>query len=284
MESVFRFILLICWSFGAVAAHADVVARVEGEEITTEELLRHARSLVNLQGHLQMPGGPYRLLEDLVQQKLLLKEGERRGIPRAPEVSEVAYTLAVRKRLMPPCEKPDSSQAQAFFQQNPELFSVPSVIRLSRVGLAVGDDPQASGQQLFEIKTQIEAEELSFAEAVERYSEDIIGKDKGGDIGFIFNDPDQPNPLFDELSTRSEVDIHGPFRQEDMWFIYKVTERREPVLQGFADVEARVVEAYTQHCLQGAFAELMKELKHRWSTEILVDTSWMPTTTAARPQ
>lgn len=269
-------VLLAVQPLGIIAAQEQepvTLATVAGEPITDQDLVRYARSMPLLTAYLGAPGGPMRILDNMIKERLLILEGERLGIPRPSEAQggESAYLLRVRKALMKPCPEPTEASARAYYQAYPEDFSTSLYLRLRRIGLVVTPETEAEvKQRLEQLRRRIESGEIGFAEAAEKVSQDPMGKGRGGDIGFV-PDTDPDNPLMAMLRTAKEGEIVGPLRQQDMVYLYQVTDRREPILEPYATAKEHAPEKQRQACRQQALQEVFAELKKRWQVEVLVE-------------
>ena len=267
-------------SSGGTAAN-EIVASINEQKISTQDIVRYARQSPLLITYLNVPGGPMRILNNIIAERLLLLEGERLGIAKPKDRSPAfVYALKVRKELLgQSCPEPNDTEAKRFYDEYPNLFSTPLLLRMSRIGLRFDSDTESIVQQkLFAIQQEIESEKSTFAEAAKKYSQDKLGKDRGGDIGF---EPitDLQNPVFELMIKSENNEIIGPVQEKDMLYLYQVTDRREPILEPYETARTRAGSEQRKYCQQQVFDELIEELKQRWAVEILVnDISVQPET------
>jgi len=263
---------LALWLIAGVAtgSEEDVLARVAGEPVTVANLREYARLNPVFFTQLQVPGGPRKVLDNLINERLLVLEGERRGIPRpaADPSSDVAYVYAVRNRLVEPCTPADEAGVQAFYQEHLDRFSTPLFLRLRRLVLPAGDDPKATAARLTELKGRIEAGQAEFAGLADEMSIDPLGRGRGGDLGF--QPVDGSDPLVAELARLPKGGFHGPVPQGGYIALYQVTDRREPIPEPYASARGRVAEEQLRQCKEAAFARLLRELKAQWPVEMYV--------------
>ncbi len=247
-----------------------LLARVGGEPISVATLREYARLNPIFYSQLQVPGGPTKVLNNLINERLLVLAGERRGIPRPPEdPANVAYAYEVRKALMQPCPPPSEAGIKAFYDTHPGRFSTPLYLRLWRLVLAAGDDPQATSAKLRELRAQIEAGGLDKAALADQMSLDPLGRGRGGDLGF--NPVDGVDPLVTELAKLPKGGVYGPVVQGPTVAIFQVTDRREPIPEPFESARKRVAEEQLRQCKEEAFTRLIGELKAEWPVEVYVD-------------
>lgn len=256
---------------------AEVVATVDGEPITERDIIEFARRSPLLVNYLGLPGGPMWLLDLIITDRLMLREGERRGIPR-PEGDDDTQTLYLQRlenRLIARCEPLNSEQElKAFYDSHIDRFSSPLLLRFRRIGLrldpADDDDIADKHAQLQTLKERLQRGERQFAAAADELSEDPIGSGRGGDIGFVSMEG-QEGPVFELFRQAEEETIIGPLLEEGMIYLYQVTDRREPIPDPFEAVRDRIGRDYQRFCRQRALQELVTELKTRWPVEVLVD-------------
>ena len=255
------------------AAANEIVAFINKQKISTQDIVHYARQSPLLVTYLDVPGGPLRILNNMIAERLLLLEGERLGIAKPKnENHSLAYVLKVRKELVGQyCPKLDQIEAKKFYDEHPDLFSTPLLLRLSRIGLPFdGNTESVVRDKLLAIEQDIKAKKMTFAEAARKYSQDKLGKDRGGDIGF---EPitDLQNPVFELMNKSAKNEIIGPVQEQNMLYLYQVTDRREPILEPYETARMRAAEEQRKYCQQQTFNKVMAELKQRWNVEILVD-------------
>ncbi len=267
----------LCWNAIAGAAsgtaargHLDeVLAVVAGEPVTTQALRAYALSHPLIGGYLSVPGKGHLVLEDMIAMRLFLKEGRRLGIPREPDMNDELYYHRVRLRLVPPCPEPDDEALRAFYERHKGRYSTPTYLRLRRIGLKA-TTPQARAaarRRLLEIREAIQRGEIDFGQAAERWTEDVLGKGRGGDVGFVpFEDPE--DPLLRRLSALGEGALSEPMVQGDYVFIYQVTARRDPIPSAYEELDPDTLRKdYAKTCYDERFIEKLDELKQRWKVE-----------------
>lgn len=264
-----RWLLLLL--FVPAAAAQEVVATVDGQPITDRDIVRFAQKTPQLAGYLAVPGGPMRLLRQIIEDRLLLLEGERLGIPRPGDGDDLLYLQYLQKELVQQCPPPSAAEVRQFFDDHIELFSTPLMLRLSRIGLrSTPENTEQVSDDLAAIKQQIESGERDFAAVADQISDDLIGQGRGGDIGFIAIDVDT-NPLFKLFVEADPERVIGPVLEQDMLYLYRVTDRREPIAEEFERVRDQAEREYFRVCREKNLDALMAELRRRWPVSVLVD-------------
>lgn len=246
-----------------------VLATIADESITLNDLQNYAHSSPLLRGYLQAPGGPERLLDNLILERLLLREGERRQIPRLTgelAKDDFPYIQKIHKQLVKPCPPPNEQDLRDFYKANPARFSTPLFLRLRRIGLtATPTNITAISATLQQLRQRLDAGEISFEQAVAQYSEDKISQDRQGDIGFVpIKNPTDSDSVWRHFVQANADDIIGPVEEQNAVYLYQVTERRQPILGDFVELREQVLQDYRQVCQENALQAVVTELKQRW--------------------
>ncbi|MDX1605506.1 MAG: peptidylprolyl isomerase [Candidatus Competibacterales bacterium] len=253
---------------------ATPLAMVDGEPLTREDLLAFVRRSPSLRVYLTVPNGPEKLLDMLIQHRLLLREGARQDIeaPDGMRRDGTAYAAHVEQQLLADCEVADESSLEAFHERNPRLFSTPLMVRLSRIAVNVDDAAEADAAELrlTALRAEIDAGERAFAEAAAEHNEDPLGQGRGGDIGFIPVESED-HPLWQQLTDAAIGTLVGPVREHGMISLYKITDRYQPILANYDEIRQQVRREYLQDCRDRSRQQLLADLRQRWPVEILAD-------------
>jgi hypothetical protein len=226
-----------------------------------------------LAGYLKTPGGPMRLLNNIIIERLLLLEGKRLAIPRPPNNSggDFGYIIKIKKELVKPCPLPNETEIHAFYDKFPELFSTPLLLRMRRIGFKTTKDTlNAVARELEKVKEKIKNNEITFETAADQLSQDEIGRGRGGDIGFVRID-ELSHPVYAEFEKADTQEIVGPVEEPGMLYLYQITNRHEPILESYDAVHDEIQQKQQEHCNQQVLETLVSEPKKRWSVDVLVD-------------
>lgn len=277
MKTYYHLLALVLVTFLASHAKAEsgnpeeTIAMVGAVAITRQDLLDYARPPI-MRPYLNIPGGPMRILDNMIKERLLVLEGERLGMPKldSAEGGDSAYAISVRLRKAPRCAPPDETTAKAFYDGHPGKFSTPLYLRLNRYGLRFSPQNESTiSEKLLALKRDITAGVTNFT-ALSDLSEDEIGRTRHGDIGYLpYDDP--TNPIMSTLSLAQIGQVIGPLKQKDMLFLYQVTARREPVLTPYDSIKNEVSAAQQEECYSQKLDALFTELKQRWPVKILTE-------------
>lgn len=269
-------ILLIAGNFSsavfAAAPNDPLYATINDQIMITRSVLRqYGISNPYMLPYLSIPGGPMKILDDMIKMQVLKLEGERIGQPNHGEMAGglAGFAISVKQRLAPRCEDGSEEEVHRYFLSNPQAFSTPLFLRLNRYGIRTSPETkEAVEQQLAKEAEQLRLEKTSFV-ALAQHSDDDVSKAKGGDIGFVA-DSDLNNPVMTRLRKMAVGEVVGPIYQGNMAFIYQVTDRREPVAARYEEIQKDVVAAQRDACSKERTDKLFAELYERWKVKVLV--------------
>lgn len=272
------FILLLTFSdqtLGNTDTHDVVIATIgDNISITKQELINYGRSLPHLVAYLGIPGGPMRILDDMIKQQLLVLEGKRLGMDQ-PDLTNIGgntgLAISVRLRLAPRCSQPDDNTVKAYYLAHPEMFSTPLLLNLNRFGLSFTPENEAYVfNKMSSIKDKLLKGEITFL-TIASESDDEIDRARHGNIGFISAD-DMRNPIIQELTNSLPKQIVGPVKQKNRLYLYQVIDRREPLLAPYeSNIKQDVANMQQEECYQTRVDDMFTTLKQRWPVKILIE-------------
>ncbi len=264
--------ILLGLSLNLWAAEDPVLAEIDGQKILASQVRAYVKTRPLLSGYL-LTGYPgwKQVLEDLIQLRLLNLEGERVGIPKEEGDDEDLYALRVKRKLLPPCEKPDEKEAKRFYKTHPELFSTPAFVRLQRIELPAlvqveGQDALTFLQTAAE---QVRKGRVSLDDLARRCPSQCLH-----DLGFVRTDGliSLKDQALAELQTAEVGGVVGPLKVGEWVYLYQVTARREPILTPWKQAKEEAAKVALRFCQQQAFAKLKEELYHRYHVVLYEET------------
>jgi parvulin-like peptidyl-prolyl isomerase len=168
----------------------------------------------------------------------------------------------------------DEATLRSYFEKNKDLFTGTGV-KASHILIRVGPDAseerkEAARQQLAELKQKIEAGELDFAVAADRFSEDPSNQEApdGGNIGY-FGKRGQVVDSFADAAFALKVDeVSEPVETEYGYHLIKLTDRREGQEVTFEQMREAVLSTFGE--------ELQEQLIEEARASAKVDIKPMP--------
>ncbi|MGP1691127.1 MAG: hypothetical protein ACTS6O_01345, partial [Giesbergeria sp.] len=135
--SVLALFILILPMRSAWADEA-LVSFSNGEQISKADLESYVSRRVDLVSTVRNFYGVESALREMAMTRVLVLEGIEKSVPRvakaANERFDDHYAFTVYKTLVKTCVKPANAEEEKYyFYKNPEAFSVPASIRLSRI-------------------------------------------------------------------------------------------------------------------------------------------------------
>ena len=248
-----------------------VVAKVGSEEITTEELYESLESLPPKQ-RLLYQSSPQRLkdyLDAYINQMLLHKEAERRGLDRREDIRENLEKY--KKQLLIRAigqeitnQEFNEEEIKRYYGENSKSFEQ---IRASQIfikatpnGGITEDDARAKA----ELITKRARAGEKFENLVEEFSDDPRSKRKGGDLGYISRGR-LPLEIENEIFNLKEGEISNPIEAPNGFYIIKVTQGTKiPPLE---QVKGRI----QLDLRKRIFSEYAKSLREKIGVEIFED-------------
>lgn len=191
------------------------VARVDGTPISARDLR------VGL--GLEPKGSPGRyssleakkeLLSAAVRFEVMVKEAERRGLDKDPEVILATKHAMIDKLLKQERithyhpDRLTDAEIQRYYDEHQRDFNRPEQIRLRHI---LVKDRRTAERVAAQAKALPPRDLKAFAELVEEHSEDEATKEGAGDMGGVDRHSNLPKPLLDAAFALPEGGVAGPF-------------------------------------------------------------------------
>jgi parvulin-like peptidyl-prolyl isomerase len=206
-----------------------VLAKVGDEKITKEDLMKSLEGLPPNQRILyaSTPEKLKKYLDSYITQVVMFKEAEKRGIDKREDIKENLENYkrrllirALNQEIM--SEKISEEDIKKYYNENPKDFEQ---IRISQIFIKA-DPAKGITNDHVRAKGELVMKRLGtgekFEKLVEEFSEDLVSKKQGGDLGYISKGtllPDVESKIF----SLKEGEI-GTIEDESGFHIVKVTE------------------------------------------------------------
>lgn len=241
----------------ADTSNAVLVRFKGGETITRQDLDDFFARRIDMRHASRSAVGVQTALREIAMNRALVLEGEamgeRRREGKEKDRFDDVYSLAVYKKLAPVCEPPaDTAAARKFFDDNPQAFRVPPMVRVSRAMLPANEavDGVGAGDWLMQQAQAISTGARKFDDVTERASA-VYKLEPQGDLGWV--------TLTDEarilraLADAKAGDMVGPVREGEFVYLFSVLGKREAQQLAWEDVAASVPNRAVRYCReQGA--------------------------------
>ncbi len=274
-------VLVTIVSIRYVNPHSEIVATVNGENITKDELYQ-----------AMLTEGGRQVLDRLITNRLILQEGERLGITVTEEeidaeiqniiktnfygMAESFYQALEQYGLTEKALKNDlkteivlrkivqeqiniiDEEAREYFTTNQEYFNIPEQVEARHIL----------------VDTREEAEEVigllnngnDFAELAKEYSKDPVSAEQGGNLGFFQRG--EMVPEFEEVAFNLAINQPSdPVETTYGFHIIEVLDRKASQEVTFEEVEEKVKEAMTEELIMERMNEQANLLREQASIE-----------------
>lgn len=222
--------LIIGYTLGSLA-QAQVVATVGGKTITLEEFKKRYDEVKR---NAYNPPAADLFLEDLVRYEVGVQEAEKQNLQNDPIVKErfrqELYKALVEKALGNKVSniKVTEAEMKKYYEKNPNLRT--SHILIEFRADATPDQKEAARKHAFEILADVKKSKREFGEMARLLSDDVVTKERGGDLDFQ-NRVTLVPPYYEAALGMKAGEIKGPVETRFGFHIIKLTGR-----QSYADV------------------------------------------------
>lgn len=251
----------------AVKSKRDTLARVGNDVITLKEFNQKIDLLPDdIKGVIEENKAAF--LDSLIVEALLYKEGVKKDLDNDREVRELLEEakkkIVISRYIKDEIEdKSDVSdrEIKSYYRENRDDFMTPEVFRASHILVDTMDEA-------VEIGDKLNAGAI-FEEMAKRYSKDTTAK-RGGDVGYF--SAGQMVPEFEDACFVLKVnDVSGPVKTQFGYHIITLTEKKEPELMDFSEVEEKIEDVLISQKRRNLFDVLVEDLKADVDININID-------------
>lgn len=245
-------------------AEEKIVAKVNGKEITQEDVLRFLNEIgPQVAMQFQSPEGIQKVVDELINQELLyldaienkLDETEEFKVLEEQTKNTLLKSYALNKLIAD--ENATEEELQEYYNEHKEHFAKPES---ARAGHILVDTEEQAKEIIKEIN-----EGLSFEEAAQKYSS-CPSKEAGGDLGEFSRG--QMVPEFEEVAfTMEEGTISEPVKTQFGYHIIKLSNRNSGGESSFEEVKKQIHEQLIRLKQQNKYLDKIDQLKNKYTVE-----------------
>jgi parvulin-like peptidyl-prolyl isomerase len=247
------------------SARAQSVATVGNKTITLDEFKKRYDEIKR---NAYNPPPAEVFLEDLVRYEVGVQEAEKQGIQNDPIVKErfrqEMYKALVEKALADKVTgiKVTEAEMKKHYEKNPYLRTSHILIEFKTD--ATPQEKEIARKRANEILAEVKASKRDFAELAKLYSDDIVTKDRGGDLDFQNRITLVP-PYYEAANKMKVGEIKGLVETRFGFHIIKLTGR-----QKYEDVidKRPIRTAVYDDKRQVLFDEYFKKLKSKYKIDV----------------
>ncbi len=251
-----------------------IVARIDGKDITEEEVFMFIQSLGQQAQQAMMfygsPQGRNVILNELLSVKLFALDARKAKIDESPEFKAALENIktqmlaqAAMQNLVKDVKVTDD-EAKKFYDEHPENFTEPEHIHARHI--LISDDVN-SKDKIAEIQEELK-EGKDFGEIAKEISI-CPSAPRGGDLG-EFQRGQMVKP-FEEaaFALKNPGDISEPVKTQFGWHIIKLEEKHPAEKIAFEQVKAQVMQQLENEKAAAMLRERAEQLKKEYKAEIL---------------
>ena len=243
---------------------SKVLARFDGTTITENDLIKKVQGLPKAVQAV-ISDRKKDLLEDMAAEHFLLKEAEKRGLGKDPDVNDLLRTAHDKILIAKLVEKEvdqkirvEPEEVAKYYEFHKEEFMTPLLLRASHIL----------------VKTQEEADSVKaaldggadFEETARQRSLDATAI-RGGDLGFF--QKGQFVPEFEEaVFAMKKGQLSGPIKSPFGYHLIKLNDRMEPRLRELNAVKKIVEERLLREKRSKTFRDFVEKLKGNTKIDI----------------
>ncbi len=210
----------------APAAQDDpVLAIVNGRPITLNEFdFRWSELSEHRRARYEDEGGKRKFLDDLINQKLWMKEAEKRGLRHSPTIryrtqqfEERLLLDEVMREVVKTTVEVSDEELRAYYAAHGAVLPAPDRIEVSQI---LSNNLYAAQ----DIRRMLDAG-VAFTTLAKRYSTDKYSRSKGGRLG-LYQKGTAPPEVEQIIYRLRPGAIGGPIKTESGFYIVKVTNRK----------------------------------------------------------
>lgn len=235
-----------------------VLATVGGVNITEEEVSEAIIAMGQRGQNFNNPQGRAMVLEQLINRKLILAGARKELLEFDPEfkkqlniMKEELLTKFAISRAIENVKVTDE-EAKKFYDENPDTFVSGKTVNASHI--LVDSEEKAS-----EIKANIEAGKITFADAAKQFSS-CPSRENGGELGTFGQG--QMVKEFEDAAFSAEIGtVTAPVQTQFGFHLILVTEKSESSVMAFEDVKDQLKDQLLSEKQQKAYASKINQLK-----------------------
>ena len=248
----------------APPSKGEVLARFDGGQITDQDFLKKIRALPR---SLQKVALEHKkeMIEDMANEHFLMKEAERQGLSKDPDVQEVIRAAQKKIIIAKLIDKEVDKQltikpedVSQYYEFHKDEFMTPLLMRASHI--LVKTESEAAS-----IKASLD-QGGDFAELARQKSIDASAV-RGGDLG-IFQKGQFVPEFEQQVLQMKKGEIRGPVKTQFGYHIIRLDERMEGRLREFQSVKTLAQERLINDRRTKAFKAYVVKLKGNVKIEV----------------
>ena len=219
---------------------------------------------------VRFPADKYRDTVSATDAEIAAEFEARKNEYRIPEKRKVKYALvdtqAIRERTQVSAE-----DVQRHYQDNPQQFSTQEQVRASHILFKTeGKDEAAVRKQAEEVLAKAKAPGADFAKLANQYTEEEIGKTRGGDLDF-FERGRMAKEFEDAAFALQPGQISGVVKSPFGFHIIKTTDRKPASTRPLDEVRSQIEDQLKWQRAEAEAQRLVDDVQKRMKSPADID-------------
>jgi peptidyl-prolyl cis-trans isomerase C len=259
---------------GSSSKSGKVLVEINGDKITEGDLEFLGEINPRIQRQLERPDGRKKILDNLVEQDLLYQAAMKEGLNRDAKVKakvDLYRRIIIAQALV---EQKIDEAAKKYYDENQDQFKK---LKLSQIEIKFATPDQKKkakkGKKLYseqealkvanDVKAKIDGG-MSFAEAAKEYSDDVMTRARGGNMGLVSEDDKRLiargfEPVLKKAFTMKVGEVAGPIKTTSGYHLITVTQGAE--LEPFDQAKQSIIFRVKAPARGKLLTELKKDSK-----------------------
>ncbi len=260
-------------------ASSSEVARVGDQTITEQDVQNALESLPkHQQARYEGVLGRKRLLDELVNRKLIVMAAEQRDLDADPDIArrvqqfrDNLLTQAYQNYMLEGIPEPTEEELRAYYDAHHEEFKVLARVNASWIKVATRDEAQA-------VRKRIVDGGEHFGTVAREVSIDDCSKKDGGLLGY-FNPTGYvrcigKRPEFSQMAFALEAeDVSQPFEWDDGWALIKLHEKSTERPAPFATARERIYARLKPRLTDSLMTAELERLRAQFGVDTKIDVA-----------
>ncbi len=244
-----------------------------------DEIVRNRTEITQILGtHPELLEYVYKtLIEEWINISMLALEAKKENLDKNSEIQK--RIKEITKRILAEGYikkhvtniKINEEELKEYYEKNKNNYKIPQGVKIKHILIYVPKDANEKiEQQAFEKALKIRKKILegtSFEEMVEKYSEDIVSKRKGGDFGIIRKGKNI-SKMAEEIFKLKTGEISKPLRSLYGYHIVKVVEKIPAKILAYNEIKEEVKKDYLKEKQNKLIKQILSDLKNKYHPKI----------------
>lgn len=215
------------------------LATVSGLPVGTAAFAERVKRQVPADGAAWSDVEKQQILDEMIEEELLFQEAFKRAVYQDPKIRRILKNLLLQQEIFQEVKNEDFTEEQlrAYYDENPNDFSVPAKVQVLRIFVAeLGKRSKEEAQTLATALHEAVVKDpgKTFREVAVERSEDTFAA-RGGDLGLITRDgkPGVPEGIVARAFQLTEGEVSEPFEAAGGFNILWVPQRRDRIERSY---------------------------------------------------